>query len=96
MASIARYGACRMRAAIGMAIFWSAVALVGITPLLVVIITHDPYWYLNVVFWMFVGIPAVCALLLGPAWYYARWRLLREEGLTASGQASERHSSAPE
>lgn len=78
------------------AFFWSLVALIGISPLVLIIIVRDPYWYLNVMFWMFVGIPALCALCLGPAWYYARWKLMRQEGLTASGQVSESRSRAPD
>jgi hypothetical protein len=81
--------------AVRIAIFWSAIALVMLSPAIIAVVLTDPEWYRNVPFWLIVGPGIVGALALGPAWYHRRRTLLRQEGLTASGQVSESRSRAP-
>lgn len=80
-----------MRAALT-ALFWSLVALITLSPLLVVALLFDPPLYQNTAFLIVFAPGLIGAILLGPAWYYARRRLLRQEGFKASGQASESQS----
>ncbi len=74
---------------IGMAIFWSGLALLMLSPVVVVVVLTDPQWYLNAPFWLVVGPGIVGALAFGPIWYVRRRTLLRQEGLLkASGRVS--------
>ena len=59
---------------------WSVLALLAVSPILLVVVATDAQWWRNVPFWMFVILPGVVpALLLGPAIAYRRWRLMRDE-----------------
>lgn len=81
-----------------MAIFWTTAGLLAIAPIVVAAALVYPDWYLNAALWVVVGPGILGALLLGPAWFWRRRKLLREEGLTVSGQAQaseSRSRSAP-
>lgn len=71
------------------AFFWSLAALACVSPLIIAVVVIDPLWYQNVPFILIVLIPGVGGgLALGPAWYYRRRKLLKQE-FRVSGPASE-------